>query len=62
MRLSEDEFLSHCISRKIGLCLPSPEPRAGREGYTLRRRTARRERFLSQEENKGNQKEIFADA
>lgn len=61
MRLSEDEFLSHCISRKIGLCLPSPEPRAGREGYTLRR-TARRERFLSQEENKGNQKEIFADA
>lgn len=61
MRPSEDKFLSHHISRKTGLCLASPEPRTGRESYMLRR-TARRGRFLSQEENKRNQKEISADA
>jgi len=42
--------------------LASPEPRTGKEGYMLRRRTGRRGRFLLEEENKSNQKEIFADA
>jgi len=62
VRSLEDKFLSHHISRKIGVCLASPEPRTGKEGYMLRRRTGRRGRFLLEEENKSNQKEIFADA
>lgn len=62
MRTSEDKFLSHYISRKVGLRLASTETRAGGESYKLMRRIVRRGRFLPQEEKKSNQKERFADA
>lgn len=52
VRTSEDKFMSHYISRKVGLRLASTETRTGRESYKLMRRTVRRGRFLPQEEKK----------
>lgn len=58
MGTSKDKFLSHHISRKIGLSLASTETRTGREGYKLMRRTVRRGDLFNRKRKKQSKGKI----